>query len=257
MTDINIIPPYPALLLQTWLDGTQRSLIVVSDLHIGFATWFQPNNVLIDWYQVFQETESELERILELNRADSIVILGDLKNTISKIDREDWKIIPRFFELLSKVCHIYFIPGNHDGNMRFLLPSVVSNIGVNGMTVDDTLLIHGHTLPSKMKSSVSKIVLGHAHPTFMKADSIANGQKVWVFVKAHKKSIFPGSEGLIDLILMPSFNRSVARQRWSRTHGSKIPLLRRMMKLDAIESCLILTTDGSILGNEDLLLNIL
>ena len=113
MTDLNILPPYPALLMQATVDGRKRSMIIVSDLHIGLAPWFQANNVSIDWYQIVQEIERDLERIVTSNNADSIVLLGDIKNTISTIERDDWKIIPKFFESLSKKCEVYFIPGNH------------------------------------------------------------------------------------------------------------------------------------------------
>ena len=257
MTELDILPPYPALLMQALVDGRQRSMIVVSDLHIGFAPWFQANNVLIDWYQVVQETERELERIVTSNRADSIILLGDIKNTISTINKEDWNTIPKFFESLSKKCHVYFVPGNHDSKIRYLLPSRINVISVTGMTVDDTLLIHGHTMPSEIRSNVNKIILGHVHPIFLKAESIANGQKVWIFLTVQKSAIFPGTEGLIDLILMPSYNRSLVKRRTRNRERFDMPLLRRIMKPNLIVRCLVLSVDGAILGNEDILWTLL
>ncbi|MGG6459888.1 MAG: metallophosphoesterase [Candidatus Eiseniibacteriota bacterium] len=253
MTDLNILPPYPALLMQATVDGRKRSMIVVSDLHIGLAPWFQANNVSIDWYQVVQEIERDLERIVTSNNADSIVLLGDIKNTISTIERDDWKIIPKFFESLSKKCEVYFIPGNHDSKIRFLLPNRIFNIGVTGMTVDDTLLIHGHTMPSDFRSNVNKIIMGHNHPIFLKDESIATGQKVWIFLRVNKSSVFPRTEGLLDLILVPSYGKSFVKPKARNRERFNSPILRRIMKPNVITKCLIFSVDGSILGNEDIL----
>ena len=72
------------------------------------------------------------------------------------------------------------------------------------MTIDDTLLIHGHTMPSSLTSNVKKIILGHVHPVFFKSDSVMNGQKVWVFLRVRTDIIFPSKKGSIDIIVMPS-----------------------------------------------------
>jgi uncharacterized protein len=257
MTDLNIMPPFPALLIRTKIEDRQRLVVVVSDLHIGFSHWFQSKNVSIDWYQIVEETERELEKIVTSCKADSIILLGDIKNSILGINQEDWKVIPKFFEALSKVCHVYVIPGNHDGNIRVLLPDMISAMGVTGMTLDDTLLVHGHTMPSSLVSGAKKIILGHVHPTLLRPESIMNGQKVWVFLRVEKQAIFPGTYGSVDLILMPSYNRSFAQRRKSSGNGFKMPIIRRVMKRNAIEKCLILSIDGSIIGNEDLLTTLL
>jgi uncharacterized protein len=56
---------------------------------------------------------------------------------------------------------------------------------------------------------------------------------------------------------MPSYNRSIAQRRKSSGNGFKMPIIRRVMKRNAIEKCLILSIDGSIIGNEDLLTTLL
>jgi uncharacterized protein len=257
MTDLDILPPLPALLMRTNLKDCQRSVVVVSDLHIGFSKWFQSKNVSIDWYQIVEETERDLERIVTSCKADSIILLGDIKNSVSGINQEDWRMIPKFFENLSKVCQVYVVPGNHDGNIQALLPDLVTAIGVTGMTIDDTLLVHGHTMPSSLMSGVKKIILGHVHPTLSRQESIMDGQKVWVFLRVQKEAIFPGTYGSVDLILMPSYNRSFAKHRKLSGKSLRVPMINRVMKRNAILKCLILSIDGSIIGNEELLFALL
>ncbi len=253
MAEFNIVPKQPALLMHTTLEGRNRSILVVSDLHIGFAHWFQSENVFIDWYRIVDETEKELKKIVISCRADSIVLLGDIKNSASGINKEDWKAIPKFLKSLSQLCQVYLVPGNHDGRIRFLLPESISAIGVTGMTIDDTLLIHGHTMPSSLMSNVNKIVLGHVHPVFFKSDSILNGEKVWVFLRVKKDVIFPSRKGTIDVILIPSYNRIFSNHTKLPRQGQISPIISRIIKKNAVERCLILSMDGTILGNEELL----
>ena len=253
MAELSIVPRRPALLMHTKLEGQNQSILVVSDLHIGFAHWFQSENVSIDWYQIAEETEKELEKIVTSCKANSIVLLGDIKNNVSGINKGDWKVVPQFLQSLSQICKVYFVPGNHDSRIRLLIPDSISTMGVTGMTIDDALLIHGHTMPSSWNSSVKKIILGHVHPVFFKSDSVLNGQKVWVFLRVRTDAIFPSKKGSIDVIIMPSYNRFIVNQSKVGRQGHISPLVDRILKKKAVERCLILSMDGAILGNEDLL----
>jgi uncharacterized protein len=256
MAELSIVPRRPALLIHTKLEGQNQSILVVSDLHIGFAHWFQSENVSIDWYQIAEETEKELEKIVISCKANSIVLLGDIKNNVFGINKGDWKVIPKFLQSLSQICKVYFIPGNHDSKIRLLIPHSISTIGVTGMTIDDTLLIHGHTMPSSLTSNVKKVILGHVHPVFFKSDSVMNGQKVWVFLRVRTDVIFPNKIGSIDVIIMPSYNRFIVNQSKVSRQGQISPLVDRILKKKAVEKCLILSMEGAILGNEELLENL-
>ena len=82
--------------MHTKREGQNQSILVVSDLHIGFAHWFQSQNVSIDWYQIAEKTEKELEKIVTSCKANSIVLLGDIKNNVSGINKGDWKVVLNF-----------------------------------------------------------------------------------------------------------------------------------------------------------------
>jgi uncharacterized protein len=52
---------------------------------------------------------------------------------------------------------------------------------------------------------------------------------------------------------MPSYNRFIVNQSKVSRQGQISPLLDRIIKKNGVERCLILSMDGAILGNEDLL----
>ena len=80
-------------------------------------------------------------------------------------------------------------------------------ISSTGMVEENMLLTHGHTMPSENFSHVNKIVMGHVHPVFFQKDSVLNGQRVWVSIKADKQKLFPSTSGEIEIIIVPSFNK--------------------------------------------------
>ena len=94
--------------------------------------------------------------------------------------------------MISNYTDIYFIPGNHDANIRFLIPDNINVFSMNGMLLADTLLLHGHTMPSNARlSAVKRIIMGHIHPVFLKQGSVLSGQRVWLRFQGKKMCIKP------------------------------------------------------------------
>jgi metallophosphoesterase superfamily enzyme len=126
-------------------------------------------------------------------------------------------------------------------------------MGVKGMVLGDILLTHGHTFPSELRSNINKIIMGHLHPTFFRENSVLNGQKIWIFLKVKKEAIFPSTKGSLELIMLPSYNRYVYGNYRARNRRTSSPILKKILRKDIIEKCLIVSIDGTILGNENLL----
>ena len=51
------------------------------------------------------------------------------------------------------------------------------------MIIDDVLLTHGHTMPSKNYSNVNNIIMGHIHPIYFDKNSLLNGERIWISIK--------------------------------------------------------------------------
>jgi len=204
MSQINIVENKPALLIDIRLDNKSSKILVISDLHVGSTYWSQNNDIALDWYHITSEIESELSDMAISNKVDSIVLLGDIKNNIFKVVKDDWNLIPKLLHSLSAICQVYLIPGNHDSKIGLVTPENIHLMGVKGMVLGDILFTHGHTFPSELRSNINKIIMGHIHPTFFRENSVLNGQKIWIFLKVKKDAIFSSSKGSLEIVMLPS-----------------------------------------------------
>jgi putative SbcD/Mre11-related phosphoesterase len=244
-----IVPSQPALLLQ----GKSQNLII-SDLHIGFESKLASNEIFIGKNTTTDETINEIESIIDSVKADSLILLGDVKSSIKSISKTEWNDVPRFFKKMKAKIDTILIPGNHDANIQKLVPDGVSLISSAGMVVENILLTHGHTMPSENFSHVDKIIMGHVHPVFFQEDSVLNGQRVWVSIKTEKQQIFPSASGELEIIIIPSFNKYFYATKKKYYKKSISPILEKIKKYSSAK---IVTLDGTIIGDESIINQIL
>ncbi len=248
MVKTRIVPSQPALVLE----DTQRFL-VVTDLHIGFEIGMISNDINVRPESIIEEIHLALDTLIKSEKPDNLVLLGDIKSGIDSISKIEWQMVPMFFEIGKKINTIV-IPGNHDGNLSHLVPEYITMTGPSGLVIGDTLLTHGHVMPSENFSQVNKIVMGHLHPVYFQEGSVLDGQRLWVSIKTEKRNIFPSSKGDLEIIVMPSFNKYFYATH-KRYHKKSIsPILERIKEN---HSAKIVTLDGSIIGDESILKNII
>ncbi|MFZ0184567.1 MAG: metallophosphoesterase [Nitrosotalea sp.] len=248
MVKTRIIPSQPALILED-----VQKFLVVTDLHIGFELGMISNDINVRPEEMIQEIHSSLDSLIESEKPDTLVLLGDVKSGIESISNIEWQTVPMFFEIGKKINTIV-IPGNHDGNLSRLVPDYVTMTGPSGLVIGDTLLTHGHVMPSENFSQINRIVMGHLHPVYFQEGSVLDGQRLWVSIKADKSKIFPSSKGEIEIIIVPSFNKYfyATTKRYHRKSIS--PILERIKDL---YSAKIVTLDGTIIGDESILKNVI
>ncbi|MEM1586090.1 MAG: metallophosphoesterase [Candidatus Bathyarchaeia archaeon] len=173
------VSPYPAL---TIISEGEKAL-VISDLHLGWEASLSEKGIHIPTQT--NRLLRRLERILALERPDYLIILGDIKHTIEKIEAEEWRDIPEFFErILDKVGHIKVVPGNHDGNIEALLPSRVEVAPQHGIIFGGVGLFHGHTWPDVRMIGCETLVIGHIHPAIVFKDPAGFHITSQIWVKA-------------------------------------------------------------------------
>tara|TARA_B100000953_G_scaffold69571_1_gene56007 strand:+ start:369 stop:1115 length:747 start_codon:yes stop_codon:yes gene_type:complete len=248
MVQIRLVNNYPALIIE----GQEKNL-VITDLHIGFEDNLSQNNIFLGKNTTVNESIKEVEKILVKTKPDSLILLGDIKSGIKSITKTEWNDVPIFLEKIKKRINMTIIPGNHDANIEKLIPEGISLATTKGIIIEDTLLTHGHTMPSENFSSVSKIIMGHVHPVFFQEKSIINGERVWVTIKCNKQKIFPSKTGNLEIIIIPTFNKHFYTTHKKFYKKSISPILDRREVLEAK----ILTLDSRIIGNESLLPNII
>ena len=242
MLQIRIVPTKPALILEG-----EKKYLVVTDIHIGFESSMASNEIFIGKNSTTNESIQELSEMIDLENPDSVVLLGDIKSSIKSITRNEWEEVPLFFKKIREKCDVVLIPGNHDSNIQRLVPNDVEMISSTGMVEENILLTHGHTMPSENFSHVDKIIMGHIHPVFFQEDSIMNGQRVWVSIKTEKENIFPNKSGEIEITIVPSFNRYFYATHRKQYKKSISPIIS---KIKEVSKAKIITLDGTIIGNE-------
>jgi hypothetical protein len=242
MLQIRIVPSKPVLILE----GERKNLIV-TDIHIGFENNMTSNEIHIGKNSPVNESIQELTEIIDSEKPDSVILLGDVKSSVKTITKNEWNDVPLFFKKIREKCDVTLVPGNHDANIQRLVPNNISMISSTGMVQDNILLTHGHTMPSENFSHVDKIIMGHIHPVFFQEDSIMNGQRVWVSIKTEKENIFPNKTGDIEITIVPSFNKYFYATHRKQYKKSISPIIN---KIKTISKAKIITLDGTIIGDE-------
>jgi len=269
------VGPFAALLLKR---KVERFLVVV-DLHIGWEAALAQQGI-----HVPSQTPKILKKLLQLidlYKPTNMIFLGDVKHTIARVEMEEWRDVPDFFEaLVKKVSKIQVVLGNHDGNLEPLLPESVKILPSTGVAFGNFGLFHGHAWPAPELLGCRNLIIGHVHPTAVFRDPMGFRitSQVWVkagcdgalltkFVLRHagiKVNADPAFSLLkhfnvklmsSQLTIMPSFNdflggqsinkRGMGRDRRSREYIG--PVLRSgSINIDKAETYLL---DGTFLGD--------
>lgn len=244
-----IVPREPALLLE----GEKRHL-VVTDLHIGFEDSLAENKIFVGKNTTLNETVQKISSLIESQNPDDIILLGDIKSSINRITKNEWNQVPEFLRNISQKTDVILIPGNHDANISRLVPDDITLVSSIGIVLENSLLTHGHTMPTENFSHVDRIVMGHLHPVFFDEDSILNGQRVWVSIKTKKENLFSSASGDLEITIVPSFNRYFYATKKKTYKRSISPIIE---KIKCNVSARIVTLDGTIIGDESLLANVI
>jgi putative SbcD/Mre11-related phosphoesterase len=273
LTQIKPVPPYPALLLQ---ESSERAL-VVSDLHIGWERLLSQRGVHVP--SQTPKIKQMLLKLIKETKPTHLILLGDVKDAITKVSMEEWKDIPEFFEhIQEKVPEIQVILGNHDGNLEPLLPETVKIVSSSGTRFGDAGLFHGHAWPAPELLESRSLITGHVHPTVAIRDPMGLRITRQVFVKTPcnneklAKSLLKHLGTKVDtdvssifkeqhktelrteqLFIMPSFNQFLGgrpineKKRGKKKDNAYIgPILRSgCVNMDNAEVYLL---DGTFLG---------
>ena len=245
MVKTRIIESEPAIVLE---EGAKH--LVITDLHIGFENLLSRKKIFLGSNSSVKQITDNVSNLIRRENIDSLILLGDIKSSISQISKNEWSDVPYFFNEIKKVSDIILVPGNHDAGIDKLIPNEISMTNSKGLVIDDVLLTHGHTMPSENFSNVNRIIMGHIHPVFFQEDSLVNGERVWISLKAKKELIFPSAKGEIEITVIPSFNPYFYAKQKRHYKKSISPIIAKI-KNEAIAK--IVTLDGTIVGNESML----
>jgi len=238
---LKIVPGEAALI---YSNAGQKTLLI-SDLHLGLEKEMAKKGFSLPSYSV-----KMIQRVKDLAEAHSvsrIAVLGDVKHSVGKVEDIDWGVVPWFFDtLLDLFESVEVVPGNHDGNLKTVLPPRVKLDPHHGAVIGEGRgrigVAHGHAWPSEEAIASRNLVIGHSHFTYEMKDRLGSRSResVWVFAKYDLAQMMEGAgyrsqkSGTGKLTVMPPFNRMVGGQPINRSRSFQFgPVLSsRSISLD-------------------------
>jgi putative SbcD/Mre11-related phosphoesterase len=145
-----------------------ESVLLLSDMHLGYERELSDNRG-VEFPPQHPVILERVKTLLKKHRISYLYIIGDVKHTILTDSFYNWEAIPDFMEALASHAEITIIPGNHDGDLKALLPRNITVTSVRGVLIgqknEQVGLLHGHSWPTPEVLGAKMIVMGHNHPT--------------------------------------------------------------------------------------------
>ncbi len=271
--------PYPAALVET----PKSRIMAIADLHIGWEMALSQKGIHVPTQT--PKLLSRLAALISRHKPQTLAIVGDVKHTVATAEPGEWHEVPSFFDdLVKRVSKVLVIPGNHDGNLKPLIPERVQVSPAASIVFGDVGFFHGHKWPSPAILECKTLVMGHVHPvvSFRDPTGLRITRQVWVKIPCdrhklartllHKnrsaierkqegtlRKCYGSKSGVKNLFIMPSFNEFLGgrplneRQRCKRGTVLVGPVLRsEAVEIENAEAYLL---DGTLLGTLDQLKN--
>lgn len=231
----------PALLVE----GEKRYLIA-ADLHFGIEADLAGRGI-----HFRSRSRSRLSRLLKLvdsTDPDGLVLLGDIKHSISPISRQEHYELPWILRTLREHVPLQVFAGNHDAGIeRFLLPDEICR--KEGEIIDGVGYLHGHIYPSPELAG-HLIIAGHHHPLLSLCDEVGCALQSPAYLRAGLDTYAlgmarTGPDGApTRLLLMPSFNEIAGYDIFQMLRDPISPLSRHILP----EEIEVILADGTYIG---------
>ncbi len=242
----------PALLMKVSKERT----MVVSDLHLGIESELAEKGISLP--SQMPKVRTKLIELLEGQRVDRLVILGDVKHNVPITTWHEWRELPKFFEQLVKLVKIDIVRGNHDGYLEGMIPPEVIIHDSHGLVLGKSGrigLMHGHTWPAPELLNTELIVSGHNHLAIEFSDDLGGRsvEPIWLRAKLDAKK-FPKKlktyikQSMPYLLVVPAFNELIGGAAVNRNISRELigPMFKSgAVKIDEAEAYLL---DGTFLG---------
>lgn len=223
---LKIVPGDAAIVFS--YDGS--SDLLISDLHLGLEKEMAKKGFRLPAYSV--RMVDRVKTLADTYSARTLVVLGDVKHTVGKVEDIDWSVVPWFFDTMLDIFgRVEVVPGNHDGSLRTVLPPRVVLHGSDGAVLgagkERVGVAHGHAWPSEQAIATRNLVIGHSHFNYEMRDSLGtrSRESVWVSAAYDVRELMEragyksGAKGRGKLTVMPPFNRLVGGQPINRSRS--------------------------------------
>ena len=226
--------------------------LAVTDLHIGIEQELAGKGVRVR--SAMDSMQERLLSLVEQEKAERLVIIGDVKHTIPNADAAEELRLKRFLRKLASKTGLVIIPGNHDSRLKELLKwEDFQPYPVGGVAFDGVGYCHGHAWPSEELAQAEVLVMGHSHPGIELVDSFGHKtrERAWLVGEVDEKKFlekYPEGNKKIRVVIMPAFNPLVGAFPFNKKEDGKLlgPFLKsRTFKLGNAETYML---NGVCLG---------
>ncbi len=181
---------------------------MIADLHIGIEAELREAGINIP--SQTEKVAAHLKKLCTENNISEVIIVGDVKHNVPLTSRQEHYEIPLIFERLKdSVSEVHVVPGNHDGNLKNLLPKWVKIHSNKGFVHRGCGFFHGHTWPSLQVMQKKQVIIAHQHPTIQFVETLGERdyRQCWVKTSFNTDAVqehYPDSKA--ELIIIPTFN---------------------------------------------------
>ncbi len=209
-----------------------KDYLVIADLHIGIELEIEEAGFIIK-PQIY-EFKERIVKLLDKCEAKKLLILGDLKHSISTPLLWEKFRIYEFLEYLAEFFDkIIITKGNHDGGLENVVNMDAVEI-FKEFKVNKFLFLHGH---ANVEKKTKFYVIGHNHPIIELKDSKGSKYryKSWVFGRNDKGE---------RIIVLPAFSNLVGGVAFNKNEELLGPIIKKFPR----EDFEIFLANGTYLG---------
>ena len=239
--NLQFIEDGPALIVEN-----KKRLLVVADLHLGIES-----DLALHGWHFASRSKERLNRVIACIQAtspDLLVLLGDVKHSIPRTTRQEYREIPDILAALREEVPIRVLPGNHDiGITRFLQKDEL--MPKDGAVIDGVAYMHGHTIPNPDLSG-HLIISGHHHPMVSLHDEVGCSLRAPAYLLADldQTEMFEAKNDLAGkktrVLFMPAFNECAGFDILRIIRHPFSPLSRSIRR----EGAEVFLADGTYVG---------
>jgi len=234
--------------------SAKKNALVVADLHLGIESELAGRGVVLP--SQVPKVKERLLKLIEREKPERLIFLGDVKHNVPIATWQEWRELPTFFEELAKLVRVEIVPGNHDGDLKGMVPGDVKIRDVGGILLGKSIgLVHGHAWPSPELVKAKLLVSAHNHPAVEFRDKLGARtiEPAWLRCKLNssklpKKLREATGKNAPELLVMPAFSELVGGAAVNRTVPKELigPIFR--WGAAHIEDAEVYLLDGTCLG---------
>ena len=219
--------------------------LVLGDLHLGLERKLSDKGVHL--HGGAERMANQIIKMAESEKASSVILLGDIKESIMYPETVERNEIAAFFSML-KDLNVRIAVGNHDGHIDELVKVPIQD----EILLGNVAMLHGHMWPSDKAMTKDYLIVAHNHVAVSIKDEkgALYTQKAWMIASVDEdgaRERYKEFNKKIKLVVMPAFNDLITGKPVGVSGEKHInPLFRN--RIFDYENANVYTMEGSAVG---------